>query len=132
MYISTATKYFNRFSQKETLAFLKECGFNAYDFTIYAGETPFGITDYGEKAKALREYGESIGIVCHQTHAPYPTAKIDDETYNRDMFFQIVRTIEISGVLGRRYAWCIRLSTILLKRISVFIRRLNRMQGKRM
>lgn len=102
MYISTATKYFARFNQRERIKFLKECGFDAYDFTIYAGEIPFGETDYIENAKAFREYGEGIGIACHQSHAPFPTARQGDETYNRDMFFQIVRAVEISGALGAR------------------------------
>lgn len=102
MYISTATKYFKRFPQKGILSFLKECGFDAYDYTFSAGEAPFGETDYIEKAKAFRKYGEGIGIVCHQTHAPFPTAKIDNDEFNRDMFRQIVRAIEISGALGAK------------------------------
>ena len=102
MYISTATKYFERFDDKTTVAFLKECGFDAYDFTMYAGAVPFGTTDHVEKAKAFRAYSESIGIVCHQTHAPFPTAKQGEDEYNKDMFAQIVRSIEISGALGAR------------------------------
>lgn len=100
MYISTATKYFERFDNKTTVAFLKDCGFDAYDFTMYAGAVPFGTVDYVENAKVFRQYSESIGIICHQTHAPYPTAKQGEEAYNKDMFFQIVRAIEISGALG--------------------------------
>ena len=81
---------------------MKACGFDAYDFTMYAGAVPFGTTDYVEKAKAFRAYSESIDIVCHQTHAPFPTAKNGDEAFNKDMFAQIVRSIEISGALGAK------------------------------
>lgn len=102
MYISTATKYFSRFDDEKIVAFLKECGFDAYDYTFSAGETSFGTTDYIERAKAFRKYGEGIGIVCHQTHAPFPTAKTDNDAFNRDMFYQIVRAIETSGALGAK------------------------------
>ncbi len=102
MYISTATKYFSRFDNEKMVAFLKECGFEAYDFTMYAGDVSFGTTNYVENAKKFRLYSESIGIVCNQTHAPYPTAKQGEEAYNRDMFSQIVRAVEISGALGAR------------------------------
>lgn len=106
MYISTTTNYFKKLGDyKRRVAFMKECGFDAYDFTMeadYYETMPFGKEDYIQNAKAFREYGEGLGIVCHQTHAPFPTAKVDDEAFNKEMFAKIVHAIEISGVLGAK------------------------------
>lgn len=106
MYISTTTNYFKELGDyKNRVACMKECGFDAYDFTFendYYAEKPFGEENYIENAKAFRKYSESLGIVCHQTHAPFPTAKVNDDVYNKDIFTKIVHAIEISGLLGAK------------------------------
>ena len=105
MLISTEINSFRRFgTDKEVIKMLKESGFTAYDFSMTSGA---GIEllksdDYIEKAKDLRAFADSIGIPCNQTHAPFATARKGNEEYNKKMFPQIVRALEISAILGAK------------------------------
>ena len=50
--------------------------------------------------KKLRRTAEESGIVCNQTHAPFPSYLSDKEEYNRRIFPLLVRAIEVTGRLG--------------------------------
>jgi sugar phosphate isomerase/epimerase len=58
--------------------------------------------DYLARAKDLRDYADSIGMPCNQTHAPFASALKGNEEYNKDMYPRLLRAIEISGVLGAK------------------------------
>ncbi|MBQ7369374.1 MAG: sugar phosphate isomerase/epimerase [Clostridia bacterium] len=91
-------------SIEKTLDTLKEAGFTAYDFSMFDVyfESVANVDDYKEKAQAIRDYADSIGIVCNQSHAPFPTARKGDEAYNKAMLPKIRRAIEVSGILGAK------------------------------
>ena len=106
-YISTNIGPFERVGDRKTvITMLKDAGFTAYDFSMFCNQ--WGVVyndflsadDYIEKAKDLRAYADSIGIVCNQSHAPFSTARVGDEDYNEKMFALISRAIEVSGILG--------------------------------
>ena len=97
--ISSLRFYDLDFSKRIKL--LKDCGFTAYDFSMF----DLAITrdnNYKENAIKLREYADSIGIKCNQSHAPFPSARIGDEVYNEEITLLINRAIEISGILGAK------------------------------
>ena len=103
MHISINICQFTKYGgNEEILKLLKEAGFDAYDFSMYGSNPDRFIDgdDYLEKAAALRKFADGIGIVCNQTHAPFPTAKIGDENYNREIIPVLKRSIEVSGILG--------------------------------
>ncbi len=106
MYISTETDSLASFyaSYEERLSALKEAGFDAYDFSMFnASSCPWiGENEYAEKVKALRKYADSIGIVCNQTHAPFPLVFSDSEEKTKARFAEIVRALEISAILGAK------------------------------
>lgn len=106
-YISTNIGPFERVGDRKTvIKMLKDAGFTAYDFSMFCNQ--WGVVyndflstdDYIEKAKDLRAYADSIGIVCNQSHAPFSSARVGDEDYNEKMFALISRAIEVSGILG--------------------------------
>jgi len=105
--ISTETGSFrNYYNNWETLKIIKDAGFDAYDFTM-CGEPVcrdlfYYEDDYIERAGQLRKYADDMGLVCNQTHAPFPTAREGDEEYNRKLIKDVSRTIEISGILGAK------------------------------
>ena len=104
MFISTETGSYERYGDNEDiLRLLKESGFDAYDYTMidFNRKNNF-ITadDYLERARKLREFADGIGIVCNQSHAPFPTALKGNEKYNSEIFPFLVRAIEICGILG--------------------------------
>ena len=97
-------------SDEKTISLLKESGFTSYDYSMFAssGKANLGYEllvsdDYKEKARALREYADSIGMPCNQTHAPFPTARKGNEEYNKEAKERTHRAIEISGILGAKY-----------------------------
>ena len=106
MYISTEISSMSKFypAYEDRLSALKEAGFDAYDFSMFRPATCEWIDDDGcaEKAKKLRKYADKIGIVCNQTHAPFPLVAVGDGKKTEERFFQIVRALEISSVLGAK------------------------------
>ncbi|MGN1062690.1 MAG: sugar phosphate isomerase/epimerase family protein, partial [Candidatus Scatosoma sp.] len=105
--ISSTTQGFRAYGTlEEILALMKESGFTAYDCGMFNGEEAWRrlieSENYLENARALRAYADSINLACNQTHAPFPSAKKGDETYNRKQFPALVRAIRVSGVLGAK------------------------------
>lgn len=97
-------------SDEKTIKLLKESGFTAYDYSMFAGKGKANLgyellesDNYIEKAKALRAYADSIGMPCNQTHAPFPTAKKGNQEFNKQAKARTLRAIEISGILGAKY-----------------------------
>lgn len=105
MLISTSTEFlFKSFGYKKALDMLKEAGFTAFDLSLFGAEyplAPFDGDNYLEVAREMREYADSIGLPCNQSHAVfgshYGAAKPDT-----DIFKGTVRCIEIAAVLGAK------------------------------
>ncbi len=105
MYVSTTTSDYRALGDvNKIVKMLCDNGFTAYDLGMtkdgVLGWEMLNSDDYKERAQQLRAYADGLGIVCNQTHAPFPTAKKGDDEYNRMMFPLLVRSIEISGILG--------------------------------
>ena len=115
MYVSTAIDSFLAYGdKKQVIKMLQDAGFTAYDFSMmgpWLKPCEFLIADdYLEKAKELRAYADEIGMPCNQAHAPFPTCLTDDVSYegidyaeyNVQIHKQILRSIEVAGVLGAK------------------------------
>ncbi len=105
MHISTSISLFGKLgSVKDIVSELKKSGFTAYDYTMCSGEGKDTVysDNYLEIAKDLRKHADSVGIVCNQSHAPFPSAKVGDEEYNKGILPILIRAIEISGILGSK------------------------------
>lgn len=103
-YLSTEIRSFKAFGDcRSILSALKEAGFTAYDATMddYLQEI-LEVDDYLEKAKELRAYADGLGLPCNQSHAPFPSWKKDDESYNQRLFPLLCRSLEVSGILGAK------------------------------
>ena len=84
MLLSNLTQWVgNHLPEKEAVRINAEAGFDAYDISLFQltrdENYEFNLEDYIEKAKSLREYADSLGIVCNQSHAPYPSSTGDEE-----------------------------------------------------
>ncbi|HEY8389983.1 MAG TPA: hypothetical protein VIL26_03425, partial [Clostridia bacterium] len=96
--ISSETESFNKFGGNyEILKLFKDAGFDAYDFSMFEDSINrlIDYDDYKQKARELRKYADSLGIVCNQAHAPFPTVKPGDDEFNKYIFSKIVRAIEV-------------------------------------
>ena len=111
MYLSTEISSWRGIgSDEKAIKLLKDSGFTAYDYSMFSaqGKANLGYElllseNYIEKANNLRKYADSIGMPCNQTHAPFPTARVGDEEYNKRAKELTVRALEISGILGAKY-----------------------------
>lgn len=90
---------------KKIIQLLKNSGFTAYDFSMSSAQYAMEfLKDDGfyEYVKDIRAFADSIGIVCNQTHAPFPTIKPNDDEYNKFMLELIKRSIKASALLGAK------------------------------
>lgn len=106
MLLSNLTQWVgSSLSAKEAIEINAKAGFNAYDISLFQltrdENYEFNQPDYIEKAKALRQYADSLGIVCNQSHAPYPSSTGKGEEDKR-IFEKIVRAMEIAATLGAK------------------------------
>lgn len=90
---------------KEVVKMLKEAGFTAYDASMMTNGSMDWILyadDWQEKAKEFRAYADGLGIACNQSHAPFASAKWNDEKFNEWQFPRLVRAVQVSAILGAK------------------------------
>ena len=106
MFISTSTALRSKVGYEKNIELLKQAGFTAFDLNLDGGGeikiTPeFAGDDYREKAYALREFADKIGLPCNQSHAPFGS-QYGDATPDTDLFKKTVRSMEIASILGAK------------------------------
>ncbi len=95
-----------RIGEEKTLQYMGEAGFDAWDFSMFAmcrydrtcdqileTDHPLFSTNYLAFARKLKQVGEDYGMVCNQSHAPFPTA-------SRKMSSYLKRAIECTAEAG--------------------------------
>lgn len=94
------------FNEKEAVRMLAESGFDAVDLSLSAmleDDHPYNAPDRLQKARQLREYGQSLGVTFNQTHSLYPVYRQDDYAFNTSAFRKILNTIEVSAEIGAKH-----------------------------
>ena len=104
MRISIETHFFAKdVDHKDAVRMIKEAGFDCYDLSFTRGIAPeydmLG-EDYRERAMALREYADSIGITCNQSHAPFKLKYEDGLSPDNEKYTRVVRAIECAAIAG--------------------------------
>ncbi len=94
---------------KTILNIIKKAGFDAYDYSMTTdhGETDkyvniFTMDDYVSKAKELRKYADSIGLICNQAHAIFPSFFKGDEERTEKGIKDAIKCMEIASILGAK------------------------------
>lgn len=104
MLLSTTTGRISRaLPMSDTVRIISEAGFDAYDLTFCSlpSDHYFYGEDRLEKAKELRAYADSLGIVCNQAHAPFPSS-VGDPERDEAIFASIVKSMEVASILGAK------------------------------
>ena len=95
-----------RFDIFESIRMLKDAGFDAYDMSLFSVKLFDDIAsdggDWRAEARRVREYADSLGIVCNQTHPIFPPVNGDEKDPER--YETLLRHLEISSVLGAKIA----------------------------
>ena len=93
-----------RIGEREAIKLFKDAGFEAFDMSLFRmikkDNDYYTDEDYIERATELRRYIDEIGIVCNQSHAPFPSSFGDDR--DEWVFNQIVKSMEIASILGAK------------------------------
>ena len=101
MKISTETHSIARIvGEEKAVEYIAKAGFDAWDFSLFAlngkaGESTHPLTgnNYLSFMRNLKQIGLDNGIVCNQTHAPYPAEDPDVRSY-------LKRAIECTAEAG--------------------------------
>ena len=106
MLLSNLTQWVgSNLSEKEAIKVIADAGFDAYDISLFKLTRDesyiFNSPDYANIAKDLRGYADSLGIVCNQSHAPFPSSTGKEEE-DKVIFEKIVRAMEIASILGAK------------------------------
>ena len=93
-----------RVGEKEAIKLFKDAGFEAFDMSLFRmikkDNDYYTDEDYINRATELRKYIDEIGIVCNQSHAPFPSSFGDDR--DEWIFGQILKSMEIASILGAK------------------------------
>ncbi len=104
MKISTQTEVTAQKLGPETaVRYLAQAGFDAADFSMFGMHSPddmLNSDNYREYAQRLKKVADECGICFNQSHAPFPSYKPGDEEYNKLTYGLIIRSMEISSILG--------------------------------
>ncbi len=92
--------------EEKALEYLAKAGFDAWDFSMTSmcgydyhnmvlirKDHPLGSPDYLKFARRLKQIGLDNGIVCNQSHAPFPTLSMEMRPY-------LMRAIECTAEAG--------------------------------
>ena len=110
MKISTETESARRHvSNEKAIEYIAKAGFDAFDFSMFEmarynwstgeliiGDSPLNGDGYLKYIHTIKKIADDNGIICNQTHAPFPTQATGIEKY-------IKRAIECSAELGAEY-----------------------------
>jgi L-ribulose-5-phosphate 3-epimerase len=104
MKISTLTNHLAKiYGEEEAIRKLAEIGYDCYDFSMFHigdEDHPINSNSFESYVQNLRKAADESGIVCNQSHAPFPSYLHGEEEYNERMFSLLVRSIEVTGLLG--------------------------------
>lgn len=92
--------------EERAVELIAKAGFDAFDFSMFSMAKydkltggvkltghPLGCDDYAEYAKKLKKIGDDFGIVCNQSHAPFPSR-------GEEMMYYLSRAIECTAIAG--------------------------------
>lgn len=106
MRVATQTSELSRmFGDEKAVRLLAEIGFDAIDFSMFETEeevAPVFGRDYENYARHLKHVADECGICFNQSHAPFPSLRVDDDPYNQKITPLIHRAIAVTSILGAK------------------------------
>lgn len=91
----------------KAIELLAEAGFDAYDIslcTVARDECKdhwLNLDNWREEVARLKALADKAGIVCNQSHAPFPSS-VGDAEKDEYIFDRIVRSMEAAALLGAK------------------------------
>ncbi len=87
---------------EEAIKRIKEAGFDCFDMSYFRSKGDINILgeDYIDRARELRQYADSLGIVCNQAHAPFELHPQDLLSTEGEKYTRLLRSIESAAIMG--------------------------------
>lgn len=108
MNIASLYSKYTRDEKIKCMQICRDAGFDAIDFSLCEmidDTSEFNRDDYRETAMKYRKAADEMGLEINQTHAPFSFKGWDDEEFfNNVIYPRIVRSLEISAILGAKIA----------------------------
>lgn len=105
MLLSTQTdRLQSKFGYEKAIEMLAKAGYDAYDFSQFhplSENDRLYKDDFREYARSLRCFADSRGIICNQSHAPFPSS-VGDPEKDAEIYAGILRAMEIASILGAK------------------------------
>ena len=93
-----------RLGDEAAVRILAAAGYDCIDWSFFPmrnTEGPWCQDDWREHALTMRALQDELGITANQAHAPFPTL-LDEEPYDSTVWNWIIRSMEVSSILGVR------------------------------
>ena len=100
MVLSTQTEVGSkRLGDEKCVRMICEAGFDALDYSMFCMQNDDDILNqpsYLEHVLEVKKIVESYGKYFNQAHAPFPSFKVGEDTYNTVILEKIKRSIAVS------------------------------------
>lgn len=104
MKLSTEFNYASiLFGTEAAIEIVANAGFDGLDYSMFdlnREDNPVNHSDYAKRITSFKMIAEDCGVCFNQTHAPFPSFKVQDGEYNDRVYPQLIRAIEASALLG--------------------------------
>ena len=100
--VTTTDSLEEKVGLKRAIKLINDAGFDAVDISFCGmakDDNAFNQDNYLDYTYEIRDYAKEIGIGFVQAHAPFPVTQYDQD-FNEKMFKRVVRSMEISSILG--------------------------------
>lgn len=92
-----------RFGDEKAVEIICQSGFTGIDYSMFHLNKeicPLAEDNWKDYLKPIKETAEKYSVPFTQSHCPFPSAKKNDEEYNRFIFRRTQRAFEVSQYLG--------------------------------
>jgi L-ribulose-5-phosphate 3-epimerase len=104
MILSTQTEGVSKkYGDEKAVRLISGAGFDAVDYSMFfmqSDECVLNTPGYENYALNLRQIAEDCGVFFNQAHAPFPSYREGDDTYNEKITPKIIRAMEVASILG--------------------------------
>lgn len=93
----------DRLGDERAVEIICQSGFGGIDYSMFAldeKDCPLASDEWKDYLKPIKAMADKYSVPFTQSHSPFPTAKKDDEAFNKFMLKCTKRAFEISAYLG--------------------------------
>ena len=92
-----------RLGDERAVEIICQSGFTGIDYSMFDMDEdgrPLNRSDYADHIARVKETADRFGVPFVQSHAPFPSAKKNNEEYNKQIMLYIERAFDVSYRLG--------------------------------